>query len=99
MHSAGLRLAVAASIAMLGAPQAVLAQSESESESESRMLEEIVVTATRRDESMQDVPISLSVVTSDDITDTGAVNLRDIASLVPNFVFGNSINEVAKSRR
>ena len=92
MHSAGLRLAVAALIAMLGSPQAVLAQSESESES--RMLEEIVVTATRRDESMQDVPISLSVVTSDDITDTGAVNLRDIASLVPNFVFGNSINEV-----
>ena len=92
MQSIALRLTITAAIVTLGAPQAVLAQSESEPES--RMLEEIVVTATRRDESMQDVPISLSVVTDDDITGTGAVNLRDVASLVPNFVFGNSINEV-----
>ena len=94
MQSFASRLVVVTSVVSLGSPQAVVAQSESGSESEPRMLEEIVVTATRRDESMQDVPISLSVLTDDDITDTGAVTLRDMAGLVPNFVFGNSINEV-----
>ena len=84
-----LLLTVATSIIMFGSPQTVVA----ESESESKVLEEIVVTATRRDESMQDVPISLTALTDDDITGTGAVNLRDIAGLVPNLVFGISSNE------
>ena len=86
-----LLFTVAASIIMFGAPQTVAA--ESESDSLSNVLEEIVVTATRRDESMQDVPISLTALTDDDITGTGAVNLRDIAGLVPNLVFGISSNE------
>ncbi|MDE0348102.1 MAG: hypothetical protein OXM56_00105, partial [Gammaproteobacteria bacterium] len=65
MRSFLSRLAAAALVVALGPPQAVMAQSESEPESGSRMLEEIVVTATRRDESMQDVPISLSVLTDE----------------------------------
>ena len=94
MRSFVLRLAAAALVVALGTPQAVVAQPGSEPEPEPRVLEEIVVTATRRDESMQDVPISLSVLTDDDIASTGATNLRDIAGLVPNFVYGTSINEV-----
>ena len=40
------------------------------------------------------MPISLSVLTDDDITGTGAVNLRDMAGLVPNFVYGTNPNEL-----
>ena len=56
-------------------------------------IEEIVVTATRRAESLQEVPISISVVGADDITATGALNIKDMSSMVPNFVFADSPNQ------
>lgn len=48
------------------------------------MLEEIVVTATKRAEGLQDVPIALSVMTGDKITDQGIGSLEDMAVFLPN---------------
>ncbi|MGI9289430.1 MAG: TonB-dependent receptor, partial [Pseudomonadales bacterium] len=56
-------------------------------------LEEVIVTATRRNATLQDVPISISVISADDITATGSVDLKQLASLVPNFVFAASPNQ------
>ncbi|HEB27492.1 MAG TPA: TonB-dependent receptor [Porticoccus sp.] len=55
-------------------------------------LEEIIVTATRRTETLQDVPISISVMSAGDIQATNSADLRDISSHVPNFVFAESNN-------
>ncbi|MGI9325369.1 MAG: TonB-dependent receptor plug domain-containing protein, partial [Pseudomonadales bacterium] len=60
---------------------------------EEPVIEEILVTATRRAESVQDVPISVSVVSSDDIAATGTIDLKDLAAQVPNFVFAESPNQ------
>ncbi|MFT5482969.1 MAG: iron complex outermembrane receptor protein [Halieaceae bacterium] len=50
----------------------------------SQMLEEVIVTATKRAVGMQDVPIALSVMGSDKIAEQGITNLADIAVFMPN---------------
>jgi len=47
-------------------------------------LEEIVVTAQKREESLQDVPISISVVSGEVIRDAGIDNIEDLQAYVPN---------------
>ncbi|MBT6105194.1 MAG: TonB-dependent receptor [Porticoccaceae bacterium] len=56
-------------------------------------LEEIVVTAQQRAESLQDVPVSVAAVTAKKISDSGIVDLQGLSELVPNF----SINETGIS--
>jgi iron complex outermembrane receptor protein len=50
-------------------------------------LTEIVVTATRRETKLSDTPISMSVVSTDQIENQRVVNFADIELSVPNFVF------------
>lgn len=45
---------------------------------------EIVVTAQRREQSIQDIPASVSVVSGDALSESGAALSQDIARLVPN---------------
>jgi outer membrane receptor protein involved in Fe transport len=52
--------------------------------------EEIIVTAQKREQSLQDVPISVSVLTGDKIEEAGIDNLDDLALYVPNFSKGES---------
>ncbi|WP_317930450.1 TonB-dependent receptor [Halioxenophilus sp. WMMB6] len=46
------------------------------------MLEEIVVTARRRDESLQDVPLTVNVVGADDLADNNIRHAKDLQGLV-----------------
>ena len=48
-------------------------------------LEEIVVTAAYREQGLQDVPVSISAVTGDIMTDAALQKAEDIQFLVPNF--------------
>lgn len=48
------------------------------------MLEEVLVTATKRTEGLQDVPIALSVMSGAKITDQGIGSLEDMAVFLPN---------------
>ena len=60
---------------------------------ESRLqVEEIIVTATKRAVSLQDVPIAITAVTSSDIAAAGLESIQDAASMVPNFEFPTSRN-------
>ncbi|QFU77465.1 TonB-dependent receptor [Halioglobus maricola] len=71
-----------AAIAMataVGSP-AVVAQSEGESFS----LEEVVVTARRRSESLQDVPIAVTAISGDALTLKGASDITELAQAVPS---------------
>ena len=55
-------------------------------------LEEVVVSARKVDESVQDVPIAMSVFTSGDIEDAGIERPEDFIALTPNVVMANTVN-------
>lgn len=50
----------------------------------SRQLEEVVVTAQKIEQSLQDVPVSVTAIGGDFIADTGAADLADVSLYVPN---------------
>ena len=50
-------------------------------------LEEVVVTATRREESLSRVPISVTAFNQDRLDDQGVKDVEDIARLTPNLTF------------
>src|SRR5262245_54626410 len=49
------------------------------------MLEEIIVTAQKREESLQDVPISVNAVSGAKMDQVGITNLEKLTAYVPNF--------------
>jgi iron complex outermembrane receptor protein len=53
-------------------------------------LEEIVVTAQRREEKLQDVPLSVSAISSDAIEQRGLSNVMALNSLAPNVSITNA---------
>ena len=50
-------------------------------------LEEIVVTAQKREESLQDTPVAVSAFTASAIQDKGIEDISEVASFTPNLVF------------
>ncbi len=52
----------------------------------SQVLEEMVVTAQKRAENLQDVPVSVAAVTGEKIANAGIQNLQQMSDYVPNFV-------------
>jgi iron complex outermembrane recepter protein len=51
---------------------------------DAQVLEEIVVTAQRREQNIQDVPIAMTAVTAQSIEDKGLTNLAQVADYAPN---------------
>ena len=58
--------------------------------SNAQSLEEIVVTAQYREQGLQDVPLSISAVTGDTMTDNSIVKIEDLATLVPNLNYSET---------
>ena len=74
------RFASAALALTLSSTTALAAQAET---TELDTLEEIIVTAQRREQRILDVPMSITALTGDALTRQGATSLLDIASRVP----------------
>lgn len=53
-------------------------------------IEEIVVTARKREESLQEVPLSISAFSEEFIDDTGVNSITDVAQYTPNLSFRRS---------
>ena len=56
-------------------------------------LQTVTVTASRRSERLQDVPLSVSAATAEQIQSAGVTNIQDIAKVVSGVTFGNSPND------
>lgn len=79
------RKAALASSVILATLGALSAPAQAQSESPRAALEEVMVTAQRRVESLQDTPISIQALSAEQLEVKGIVNLVDLHTHVPNF--------------
>src|SRR5688572_8782999 len=78
---AGFSVVPTTVMAQAQAPQAQQGQQNSDSQ-----LEEITVTALRREQNLQEVPISIVAITGEGLETRGITNLEKVSQGVPNIV-------------
>jgi iron complex outermembrane receptor protein len=83
-HTRALALMIGAVIALPVAAQ------EQDAEAEAGGLEEITVTAQRREENLQDVPVAVTALTSETLERNDIRDLSRVELLTPGFSFGKS---------
>ena len=76
-------------LALLGLPLGAAAQVQQ------IQLEEIIVTATKREESLQDIPLSIVAQTGEQLNELNLVNPVDMATFIPNLVMRDSVVGIA----
>ena len=54
-------------------------------------LEEIIVTATRREQNLQDVPLAVVAYTGEMLERQGIENMEDINAVVPNVIIAGNL--------
>ena len=77
--------------AMLLALQVPMSASAEENEDRSRTIEEIIVTATKREANMQDVAQSIEVFTTDKLERLGARDMKEYIDALPSVTLVNSV--------
>lgn len=86
MTRSALRFGVAA--ISLAAPIASFAQTAPTPPDNGAFANEIVVTATKRDQTLQDVPVAVSVTTADTLERAQIRDIKDLGSVVPSLRVG-----------
>ena len=94
MHGSVVNLRRVAAVVLAVAPAATLAQGHSPVTT----LEEIVVTATKRATSLQDVPLAVSALTAEDILARGFTQYADYLSSLPGVYFSDGGPGVSQIR-
>src|SRR6195256_1498618 len=84
-------LGALSALASLGAAIPIMAQT-SGSEAAGGGLQEVVVTATRREERLQDVPISVSAFSQEKLDAQGLRSIDDLSRLSPGVMFQRNGN-------
>jgi outer membrane receptor protein involved in Fe transport len=85
--------------AILFAALATTAGAAGAQESTEQAFEEIVVTAARREQSLQDVPMAVSALTSQNLLDAGVNEFQELALQVPSFEVESNTNPFTTSLR
>ncbi len=78
------KLIVAAMAAALGMGTGSDVSAQEPGEAEELIWEEVIVTATKREQSIYDVPVAVSAFTEDTIFSQGITDLTDVGKFVPN---------------
>lgn len=76
-------LAAFAGCSALVVPELALAQDASETAVHSGQLDEIIVTARKREESLMSVPVAVTAVSGEALTNTGVADLSRLATIAP----------------
>lgn len=63
-------------------------QTDQASDNQALKLEEVIVTAERRAESLQSVPIAISAFSGEDILEAGVTGIESLKQVAPNLQFG-----------
>lgn len=57
-----------------------------------RLVEEVVVTARKRSEGLQDVPVAVTAITSDEIAEFGIRDLSDVSKITAGLIFDSEFS-------
>ena len=87
------------SIATSHAQAAADSPSGSSVEQSGAMLEDIIVTARKREERLQDVPVAISALSGDSLRQRGAFDIKAVASLSPGVFYRAADRRVLPHRR
>ncbi|HUI58617.1 MAG TPA: TonB-dependent receptor plug domain-containing protein, partial [Steroidobacteraceae bacterium] len=85
-----VRLILAISGCVAGATAAPAAEETTPAEPEAGVIQEVVVTASRREESLSKVPISVTALTKEEIDSKGIKDITDVARFTPGIQVDNS---------
>ena len=85
-------ISLTAVISIVIAGGGLLSPSEARAENASGGIEEVVVTARRREETAQSVPIPISALSSDYLEERGITEIQNIEQVTPNLAFVDSIS-------
>ena len=83
-------LAAAIAVGSTVRAQDVEPSTETARRSRGVVIEEVLVKAQKRSESIYEVPISISAFSGDTIKDLGLTDTRDLGNLVPGFSYSDS---------
>jgi iron complex outermembrane recepter protein len=92
-----LRIAV---LGVLGAYAGLAAAQETATApAQGRTLEEIIVTAQKREQNLQDVPIVVTAINQQLLQDTGVRDIKDLTLLTPGLIVTSTSNETVTTAR
>ncbi|MBT8069789.1 MAG: TonB-dependent receptor [Xanthomonadales bacterium] len=80
----GLSIACAAGLLALTMTPSAFAQTEQDEATDNSTLEEVIVTATRREESLMEVPIAVTAFSGEELEQFGIPDITYIAQMSPN---------------
>jgi iron complex outermembrane recepter protein len=92
-----LRRAVLVALALSAAP--VTAQETEQTQESGRSIETIVVTAQKREQSLQDVPIVVTAISEQLLQDTGVKDIKDLTLLAPGLTVTSTTSEGSTTAR
>ncbi len=87
-----LRRAVVGALALITVP--AFGQQATEQPQDTRTIDTIIVTAQKREQSLQDVPIVVTAVSEQLLQDTGVKDIKDLTILTPGLLVTSTSNEV-----
>jgi iron complex outermembrane receptor protein len=95
IHGIALFLSIMVCTASLGSARAADTADQTASPADTGAIAEIVVTAQRREERLQDVPITVNVVTSEQASAFGVSGTQSLSAAVPSLIIDRAANNAA----
>jgi iron complex outermembrane recepter protein len=96
IHGGGRALLLATAASVCGVPTAMAQSVSGVEQAQSITLEEVVVTAQKKSQDLQDVPMSVAAMDSESLIQQNLVTLSDIATRIPGLeYFGSMQSDLA----
>ncbi len=90
----------AVALLLIGVGAGMAVSSSASAQQSAPVLEEVTVSARKRDESLLDVPLTISVLTADDIDNKGVRELDQVVDFTPGFFYGGpSVGSNSRNNR